>query len=180
MTRENSGECCIMCSRRLWRRVRSWNLRGARPDAPIPGYRLGPWAATVSNEDERAPVLVIDVGTYLTVAFPLEGPSEFRSAFAAALGGALEDLGVPLELIGTEQAAVRTLTLKGLADARLCETLNTVDFMCGLELSYSTDLRTVQRRLNDFPHDLPPHYVPEAAVRDLFGVPCLDVSGTSH
>jgi hypothetical protein len=178
--RDNVGECSILCSPRMWRMVRCWHLRGQPSGPAIAGCRLGPWAATVSEEDDRKPVLAIDVGTHLTVAFPLGKPSEFHTGFAAALGAALEDLDVASEQIAIEQAAVTTLSLARLTDARLRETLNTVSFMCGLELSYVTDLRTVQRRLNDFPHDLPPYYVPEAAVRSLFGVPWRDELGDVH
>jgi len=180
MIPENRSDCSIMCSQRLWRMVRSRNLRGTPPATAIAGCRLGPWAATVSTEDERSPVLAIDVGTYLTVAFLFGQPSEFHSAFADALGGALEDLGVPLDQIAIERAAVTVLPLERLRDVTLRETLKTVDFMCGLELSYATDLRIVQRRLNDFPHSLPPYYVPENAVRSLFGVPYRDILGSAH
>jgi hypothetical protein len=59
-------------------------------------------------------------------------------------------------------------TFGRLVDASLHEALETVDFVCGIELEYHTDLRVVQRRLNDFPHPLPPDCVPEVAVRRLF------------
>ena len=163
----------------MWRLVKAWNIRGTPPEA-IAGCRLGPWAATLSNEDPRTPVLAIDVGTILTVVFPLGDPAHFHGAFAAALDSALEDLGVGWEQIAIEVAAVKTLSLRRLVDPPLRETLNTVEFMCGLELAYSADLRTVQRRLNNFPHCKPPYYVPEAAVRHLFGLPWRDALGGVH
>jgi hypothetical protein len=57
-----------------------------------------------------------------------------------------------------------------LADATLREALRTVEFMCGVELMYHSELRRVQRNLNEFPHPLPPDFVPEATVRRLFEV----------
>jgi hypothetical protein len=179
--RDDILECSILCTTRMWQRVRSWNLRGTSSHARIAGCRLGPWAATVSEEeDDRTPVLAIDVGTYLTVAFPLSTPSEFHRGFSASLGAALEDLGVASEQIAIEQAAVTTLSLEKLMDARLRDALKTVDFTFGLELSYATDLRTVQRRLNDLPHVLPPYYVPETAVRRLFGASSRGALGDVH
>ena len=164
----------------MWRLVKSWKRVGEESASTAAGCRLGPWAATVSREDERTPVLAIDVGTYLTVAFALGNQASFHRAFADALGSALEDIGVAPERIEVEMAAVTTLPLRPLADAGLRDALKTVDFMCGLELAYATDLRTVQRRLNDFPHNLPPYFVPEAAVRSLFGLSSGDVRGDIH
>jgi hypothetical protein len=159
-----------MCSQRLWRRVRLWALSAAPITSRVAGCRLGPWAATVANEDDRQPVLAIDVGTYLTVAFPLGGPAGFHDAFGAAVGATLEDFGVAAGQIQIEMEAVTTLSLRRLVDASLSKPLETVDFMCGVELAYHTDLRVVQRRLNDFPHAPPPDYVPATAVRRLFGL----------
>lgn len=159
-----------MCSQRLWRRVRLWPVSAAPITSRVAGCRLGPWAATVSTEDDRQPVLAIDVGTYLTVAFPLGAALGFHDGFGIAVGAALEDLGVAPSQIQIEVEAVKTLPLSRLVDASLRKPLETIDFMCGVELAYHTDLRVVQRRLNDFPHALPPDYVPIAAVRRLFGL----------
>jgi hypothetical protein len=115
-------------------------------------------------------VLVIDVGTYLTIAFRFSDGTGFHDTFGAALAGALEDLGVSSEQATIEVAAVTRLPFGRLTDATLREALDTVEFVCGIELAQHADLRVVQRRLNDFPHPLPPDYVPEAAVRRLFGV----------
>jgi hypothetical protein len=167
-----------MCSLRMWRLVRPWKLTGTAPAPGAAGCRLGPWAATVSMEDKQKPVLAIDAGTYLTVAFPLGNTKGFHDAFGSALGSALEDLGVDAGQIAIEVAAVKTLALRPLDDPGLRDALNTVDFVCGLELSYSTDLRTVQGRLNDLPHNLPPHYVPAVAVRSLFAG--RDILGGVH
>lgn len=115
-------------------------------------------------------MLAIDVGTYLTVAFPLGEPSGFHDAFGAAVGAALEDLGVAAGQIQVEVEAVKTLALRRLVDPSLRKPLETVDFMCGVELAYHTDLRVVQLRLNAFPHAPPPDYVSVTAVRRLFGL----------
>ena len=177
MPRQSHDTCSIMCSQRMWRIVRSWKLPGGAPDVSLTGCRLGPWAATISREDERVPVVAIDLATYLTVAFPLSDPVSFHGGFADALSYVLEDVGATSERIAIEAAAVRTLPLRLLKDADVRAALNTVDFMCGLELSYATDLRVVQRRLNEFPHNLPPHYVPEVAARSLFSLPWHDMAG---
>ena len=158
-----------MCSQRLWRRVRLWAMNASPNSSRVAECRLGPWAATVSNDDDRQPVLAIDIGTYLTVAFPLGEPAGFHDAFGAAVGAALEDLGVAAGQIQIEVEAAKTLSLRRLGDASLRQALETVDFVCGMELAYETDLRVVQSRLNEFPHP-PPHDVPASVVRRRFGL----------
>lgn len=157
-----------MCTHRLWRKVRGWKPHSE--SGPVAGCRLGPWAATLSKDDDPTLVLAIDVGTYLTVAFRLGDEAGFHEAFGAALNAALQDLGVSIEQTTNEVAAIQRLPLTRLLDATLRDTLNTVDFVCGIELTYHAELRAVQGRLNDFPHPLPPDFVPEAAIRRLFGV----------
>lgn len=159
-----------MCSQRLWRMVRDWTSGRVLPHPGAGGQLLGPWAATVSRDDTRIPVLAIEVRTYLTIAFPLGDASAFHDALAGALEAALQDLEIPLDRIATEVAAARRLSFGRLSDASLRNALNTVDYVCGNELMYHTDLRVVQRNLNEFPHPLPPDYTPQAAVRRLFRV----------
>jgi hypothetical protein len=118
-------------------------------------------------------VLAIDVGTYFAVAFQFRDEAGFHEAFGDALGAALEDLGVSSEQISIDVAAVTGLPFARLSDATLREALNTVEFACGIELAYHADLRVVQRRLNEFPHPLPPDFVPEAAIRRLFAGSCI-------
>jgi hypothetical protein len=163
-----------MCAQRLWRVVRLCKPPSESARA-VAGSRLGPWAATLSKEDEPASALAIDVGTYLTVAFRFGTDVPFHEAFGGAVDAALEDLGVSVTQRRIEIAAVRGLPLTRLVDATLREALRTVDFVYGIELTYHEAQRDVQRRLNDFPHPLPPDFVPEAAVRRLFGV-----AGSSH
>jgi hypothetical protein len=131
---------------------------------------LGPWAATLSAEDDASLVLAIDVGTYLTLAFRPGDGSEFHESFVAALNNALGDLGVSEKRIAVEREAVLGLPIEKLTDAVLREALTTVDFVCGTELEYHRDLRIVQRNLSLFPHSLPPHYVPATAVACLFNM----------
>jgi hypothetical protein len=102
------------------------------------------------------------------VALPLTSASAFHSAFADALVAALTDLDVDAGQIAIEASAVKPLPLRYLRDAALRERLDTMDFMYGIELSYSGDLRVLQRRLNAFPSDLPPGHVPEVAIAQLF------------
>ena len=71
------------------------------------GTMLGPWAATMSAEDDTGLVLAIDAGTYLTLALRPGDGSEFHESFVGALDNALGDLGVPKERIAVECEAVR-------------------------------------------------------------------------
>jgi hypothetical protein len=169
-----------MCSQRMWRLVRKWTSEAAPSEPAVEGRLLGPWAATVSNEDERSPVIAIDVGTYLTIVFPLGDASGFHDAFAGALDVALRDIGVPRDQIAVEVEAVKGLPLARLLDATLRDALDTVEFVCGTELEYHTDLRIVQRNLNRFPHNLPPEYVPALNVLRVFGVTALNVTRNVH
>jgi hypothetical protein len=111
----------------------------------------------------------------LTIAFRFGTGVSFHEAFSGAVDAALEDLGVSVKQRTIEIAAVRGLPLTRLVDATLRDALKTVDFVYGIELTYHEAQRAVQRRLNDFPHPLPPDFVPEAAIRRLFGV-----AGSSH
>ena len=55
-----------------------------------------------------------------------------------------------------------------MARGALPKALATVEFFCGIELEYHTDLRTVQLNLNEFPHADIEHHVPRLAVKHLF------------
>jgi hypothetical protein len=134
----------------------------------------------VSTEDERALVLAVDAGTYLTLAFRPGDYSNIREPFAAALADGLANLGVPPRQIGRECEAVLGLPLQVLSDTTLREALDTVDFICGTELEYHRDLRVVQRNLSQFPHSLLPHHVPAIAVQHLFGVVGTSGAKTAH
>jgi len=156
----------IMCSQKLWRIVRSW-------DPPVAadvttGATTGPWAATLCRDGSRQLVIAIDSQTYLPVVFPLGSPTEFHACGADALGGILEDIGVPADRIAVETDALRSAPFVRLKDDSLREPLKAMEFMCDIELNYHSDLRRIQVNLGEYPHAPPPHYVPVIAARSAF------------
>lgn len=92
----------------------------------------------------------------------------FAASWKSALATILEDLDVPTARISLE-SGVASFRLEPLADERAAAMLAAVEFVCDTELYYQPDLRIAQRRLNEFPHDHPPHYAPITAIRRLFG-----------
>ena len=156
----------IMCAQRLWRTARLWSPTS--PSSTVEDRRLIGWAATVSVEDGQELVLALEVQTYLTVVFPLGPESSFRAGFTRALAEALEDCGVADDAIALEVQAARSVTFSRLKDGAVREALNRAKEICSIELSYHSDLRVVQRNLNEFPHPLPPDYVPRIALKRLF------------
>jgi hypothetical protein len=134
----------------------------------MPGISLGPWAAKVFKESSRDFVLVLEQRTYLTLLFPLLPVAQFRPQLSGALATALVDLGVPLALARTECAAIEFEPLVRLKDSCLRERLDDVEFTCGIEFSYHTDLRIIQRNLNEFPHPDRDPCTPIEGVRRLF------------
>ena len=150
----------IMCASKLWRVVRGWDLAPAADELGT----LGPWAATRFQEEELDLVIAISVSTFLTLVIPLDEATAMGAAFRAALAGALEDLGVPTSRVETEVASASYISLCRLREPRLRAVLEDIEAFCGLELCYHSDLRVVQRNLNELPHgDLDVH-VPSAAV----------------
>jgi hypothetical protein len=162
----------IMCSQRMWRLVRLWerpaSSDGGR-DVPI----LGPWAATVRRDGSDL-VLAVDARTYLTTVFPFTTATAFHADCARALGAILEDLEVPPERIALETDVIASAPLVPLSDEGLRDALGTVEFVCGIELEYHSDLRRVQANLSEFPHAPAPYYVPIVAARSAFGLPSRD------
>ena len=118
-------------------------------------------------------VLALEVQTYLTVVFSYGNSEVFQKRFSRALTAALEDLGVDRTLLAEEMSSTGPVCLSRLKDPQLREALKAAQYTCGVERLYHDDLRTVQRNLNDFPHNLPPDYVPAVAVRRLFRQPPL-------
>jgi hypothetical protein len=114
-------------------------------------------------------VLAVEASTYLTVFFALHGPREFRSHFAAAVGHALEDLGIPPEIICAERDYVAVATLALLEESEAAETLDDLEFFAEIELSYHDDSRTVQQNLNQIPHPDRNPCVPAEAIRQRCG-----------
>jgi hypothetical protein len=159
----------IMCTPRLWQRLgqlRQEPLRVAQ--VPMPGLSLGPWAAKVFKDSGRDFVLVLEQRTYLTLLFPLAPVAHFRLHVSGALFNALVDLGVPLAIARVESAAIEFEALTRLEDSCLRERLDNVEFICGIEFSYHTDLRIIQRNLNDIPHPDRDPCTPVDGVRRLF------------
>lgn len=157
----------IMCASKLWRLVRGWDL--ACPSAVDRTGLLGPWAATRFQEDEFDLVIAISASTYLTLVIPLDGAAALTVAFRAALVAALEDLAVSDQRAATEAAAVSSLSLCRLREPRLQSALEHIETFCGVELCYHTDLRVVQRNLNELPHGDLEACVPADAVVELLG-----------
>ena len=136
--------------------------------AVIAGASLGSWAAKVVRLEGRELVLALNERTYLAVLFPLAPRKHFRLQFAGALANALQDLGVPRALVRAECTVVEFQPLTRLSSVHLTDTLNDLEYLCGIELCYHSDLGTVQRNLNQFPHAQRNPCVPADAVRQLF------------
>ena len=162
----------MMCSQGMWRLVRSWSQHVKPSQRQAPAC-LSDWAATTFADEGETLVLALEVQTYLTVVFPYADGEVFQDRFSQALAEALEDLGVDRTLLAEEVSSAGPVCLSRLNDPQLREALKAAQYICGVERLYHDDLRTVQRNLNDFPHNLPPDYVPAAAVRRLFSRPPL-------
>jgi hypothetical protein len=159
----------VMCTQTLWRRLAKQGRTSLSVvDGPMPGVALGPWAARLFKDAGRELVLVIEQRTHLTLLFPLAPTPQFQLNLAQALSSGLLDLGVPPALARMECAAIELARLTRLQDPVLRERLDHVHYICGIEFAYHTDLRIIQRNLNDLPHpDIDP-CVPIEAVRCLF------------
>lgn len=134
----------------------------------MPGISLGPWGTKVFKDSGPDFVLVLEQRTCLTLLFPLIPVAQFRPRLSGALANALVDLGVPTAIARTECAAIEFEPFARLEDCSLRERLDDVEYMCGIEFSYHTDLRIVQRNLNDMPHPNRDPCTPVEAVRLLF------------
>jgi hypothetical protein len=161
-----------MCAQGMWRLVKAWRQPTEQALHRSPA-RLSNWAATRFTDEGETLVLALEVQTYLTVVFPYGDGELFQERFSRALTASLEDLGVDRTLLAEEVSSMGPVCLSRLKDPQLREALEAAQFPCGVERLYHDDLRKVQRNLNDFPHNLPPDYVPAVAVRRLFGRPPL-------
>ena len=65
---------------------------------------------------------------------------------------ALEDLGAGESTVAVETAMIESAPLVRLSDRQVWEELDYIAVICDIELCYSSDLRRVQRNLNDQPH----------------------------
>jgi hypothetical protein len=134
----------------------------------MPGVMLGSWVAKVFRDRERHLVVALNERTYLTVVFPFVPREQFSAEFAGAMSNALRDLGIPERIVRAEAAAAELMPLARLEPGELADVLDDVQFFCEMELDYHSDLRVVQRHLNDVPHPNRDPCVPLAAVRELF------------
>jgi hypothetical protein len=158
----------IRCKGKLWRRLGGKRRTHCGHEASLPGVMLGSWAAKVFECDARNLVLALNERTYLTIVFPFVPRERFSAELANALSNALRDLGIPERIARAEAAAAELMPLGPLDGGELADVLDDLQFFCEMELDYHTDLRVVQRNLNDVPHPNRDPCVPLAAVRELF------------
>jgi hypothetical protein len=160
----------IRCAQLLWRALlppidrRAKRRRLPSCEVQFQNLLFSAWAATLTKFDGRSLVVGVELSTYLSVVFALHSASDFRHDFGTALGWALNDLGASPPTIAVETILIETAPIVRLADKNLSEELRYTAAICEIELSYSSDLRRVQRNLNDLPHggrDIP---VPAEAV----------------
>jgi hypothetical protein len=172
-----------MCAQALWRVVRPPKRRGSaeRADEPVfQGVQFGPWAATMARFDGHDLVIAIDAATYLTLVFRFQTATRFRSNFVAALRDALEDFSAPARTADLESLVIEAAPLAPLTDRKLLSALNEVKLFCDLELGYHTDLRRVQRNLNDLPRSHRDPCVPAEAVAMRFDGPTARPAPRTH
>jgi hypothetical protein len=158
----------IRCKGKLWRRLGGRRKAGCVHEASFPGVMLGSWVAKTFKCDGRHLVIAVNERTYLTVVFPTVPRERFPAEMAAAVATSLRDLGIGESLVRAESVAVEFMPIARLEVGELAEVLDDVQFECEIELTYHTDLRVVQRNLNDFPHPNRTPCVPLEAVRELF------------
>lgn len=143
----------IMCTQKLWRAL---GEAGQPPvDVSEPGTLgavLGSWATKLFHYDRRGLVLALNERTYLTLVFPLAPRAQFRAQFASALRWALHDFGVPSPAMEQESMVLDFLPMARLTNRSLTGSLNDLEFLGRCELDYTSDLRRVQRNLNEVPH----------------------------
>lgn len=154
----------LLCSPALWRFVRAWRSAN-RGEAPAgSGGVLETWSATVLTSGIRDIVLGVEHETWLSLVCELGAETTFAARWRQALDAAFEDMRLPLT-DGAREA--RVPRLQAAENGQFEPALAAAAFVCDTELHYQSDLRIVQRRLNEFPHDHPPDYVPVIAVRRL-------------
>ncbi len=168
----------IMCTKRLWTALN--HARRLPVDVSRPVARnglLGDWAATIARLKHHDLVLALDARTWLTLVFPLSPRLHFRANFVAALEQALEDHRViSRDAAVRECAEIEMARIEHLSNAELRSALEAVEFICGVEMDYHQDLRSVQWNLNQFPHRKEEPCVPSEALLALLGPPGIDAS----
>ena len=160
----------IMCTQKLWRALGNSGQPPVGPaETSVPGAVLGSWALRSFHYNRKGLVLALEERTYLTLVVSLAPRDGFRRRFAEALGNGLTDLGVPAAHIDLEVMVVDCLPLARLNDRSMAGALNQLEFLAHCELDYVSDLRRVQRNLNEVPHVNRDPCVPLEAVAQLFG-----------
>ena len=141
----------VYCDQKLWRVSREWSIpfEGTVRECGPP---LGDWCATLTKNIEQRLVVLVNIHTCLTIVFPLCPASDFLRTFKSALHASLEDLNVDGSAIVLETERLDALQLKRMRRSGFGSILRYVEYFCGIELMYHTDLRRVQRNLNDLPH----------------------------
>jgi hypothetical protein len=158
----------IRCAPALWRFVRAWrSVHGPQTDGAE--SRLGPWDATVIAARQAELVLAVESRTCLALVFELGAEATFAAAWKRALTAVLHELGVAPARIALEIAST-SFRLETLRDPPATAMLADVRFVCETELHYQSDLRVVQCRVNEFPHNHPPDYTAADAIRRVFEV----------
>ena len=160
-----------MCTHRLWRAL---GQKGTPPrivvEPAVPGAILGTWAAKLFHRQRRGLVIALNERTYLTLVFPLAPRADFRAQFTQALTWALEDLGVASPTAERESSVLDFLPLASLTNRSMTGSLNDLEFLCQVELDYTSDLRRAQRNLNEVPHVNRDPCTAVDAVAQVFGV----------
>ena len=151
----------ILCTPKLWRIVRSWPLSKSAPPCENPST-LSTWGATRFHERDDDFVLAINAATLLTVVVRLRQSDVFASDFAASIGFALQDIGVSAR--AGDQLVHGAPALHSLRDPAVRTALEWVESCCAVEVCYHSDVRVIQRNLNDVPH---PDGVPAEKARTI-------------
>jgi hypothetical protein len=154
----------VHCDQRLWRVVRTWTRLSQTPGRSDHGA-LGDWGGTVIKGESQTIIVIVNLATYLTAVFSVCPGSAFVAAFKAALRASLEDLSVDASTIALETTLLEGVELKRMPRSEFSDVLEYVKDSCEIELMYHTDLRRVQRNLNELPHATG---VPAAIVSALF------------
>ena len=167
----------IMCARRLWTLIGGRGPLPERHAGGAPQLKLGAWSAQDVDTDAGHLVVALEEFTYLTVVFHVVPVSGFLDHLSAAVGLALSDLGVPLDVANAEaQAIALGGTFARNNNRSLLGSVTDVTFHAawlleGARWGDVDAIRLVQRNLNDLPHvDRTPSF-PSAALRRLLDSP---------
>jgi hypothetical protein len=132
------------------------------PDRIFHGVALGNWVAKPFRCDRRELVIALDERTYAVVLFPLKPRHHFRTNFAEAVAGLLEDLQFPSSVVAQECAALHFAPMAAIPKPATADigmalaTLIDAQELCELDLDDMSDLRHIQLHVNEYPHGLAP------------------------